>query len=305
MKYLFYFLLGTLLWLTPAAATAKTYSANNLPIPYLQDRTRHVVNPDGLLSAQATAQMDTALTRLENERGVQSLVVAVERVEGGDCYEFAMTLGNQLGVGSKQNTGLIILLSTADRCYYILTGEGLEGSLPDAICRRIENRWMVPALKAGDWDLAMTGTVAAVQNHLIGDQTLTAEKRSAQPGLLPVLFLVLFIGVPILLYLSRRQRDRCPRCGKTPMKRIATQITPDKRRGVDHVTETYRCPHCGNLVARNHDEPHDNGTGFGGAVFIPPFFGGGISRGGGFGGGFGGGSFGGGSFGGGGAGGKF
>lgn len=305
MKHLIYTLLSGLLWFTPILAKADTYTADNLPIPYLQDRTRHVTNPDGLLSAQATARIDTTLTRLENERGVQSLVIAVEHVDGGDCYEFAMSVGNKLGVGNKQNTGLIILLSADDRCYYILTGEGLEGSLPDAICRRIENRWMVPALKAGDWDRALTQTATAVKDYLIGDETLTVERQTGYPDALFILALALFIGVPLLLWVARRQRDRCPRCGRTPMKRVDTQIVTDRKNGTDHITEVYQCPYCGHVVTRTHDEPHDNGTGFGGMIFLPPLFGGGRSRGGGFGGGFGGGSFGGGSFGGGGAGGRF
>ena len=138
---------------------AGTYTVDNLPMVYLKDRTKHVVNPDGILSASIVERMDSMLYRLEAEKGVQSVVAVVERVEGGDCYEFAITLGNRYGVGSRQNTGLIILLSTQDRCYQILTGEGLEGTLPDAICRRIENRKMVPFLKTGDWDNAPTITV--------------------------------------------------------------------------------------------------------------------------------------------------
>lgn len=112
---------------------AGTYTVDNLPMVYLQDKTKHVVNPDGILSAQTVQQMDSLLYRLETEKGVQSVVAVVERIEGGECYDFAITLGNKLGVGNRQNTGLIILLSTQDRCYQILTGEGLEGTLPDAI----------------------------------------------------------------------------------------------------------------------------------------------------------------------------
>ena len=98
---------------------ADTYTVDNLPMVYLQDKTKHVVNPDGILSAQTVQQMDSLLYRLETEKGVQSVVAVVERIEGGECYDFAITLGNKLGVGNRQNTGLIILLSTQDRCYQI------------------------------------------------------------------------------------------------------------------------------------------------------------------------------------------
>lgn len=287
---------------------AGTYTVDNLPMVYLQDKTKHVVNPDGILSAQTVQQMDSLLYRLETEKGVQSVVAVVEHIEGGECYDFAITLGNKLGVGNRQNTGLIILLSTQDRCYQILTGEGLEGTLPDAICRRIENRRMVPYLKTGDWDTAMLQTVSAVCRVIHGDDSLLHDD-SGQPtgtkgyGLMWLALAIVTGGFLISIY-SNRKRNTCPRCGHSPMHRTNSQVRVDRFQGIEHHTVYYRCPKCGHTVSRSHDEPFDNGTGFGGFPPVAgPFhreFGGG-----GFGGGFSGGSFGGGSFGGGGAGGKF
>lgn len=300
------FLTGLLLCLQPFRAA--TYSVDNLPMVYLQDKTRHVVNPDGILSASAVTRMDSLLFRMEAERGVQSVVAVVERIEGGDCYDFSITLGNKLGIGNQQNTGLIILLSTQDRCYQILTGEGLEGTLPDAICRRIENRYMVPYLKNGDWDTAMLHTVEAVAGIVLEDEALipSGNQRSKETDYSFIFtIMALFIAAMLFSWYSNRKRNTCPRCGHTPMQRTNSTVTADRYNGVEHHTETYRCPKCGYTHNRSHDEPLDNGTGFGGGM--PPFifFPRGGSRGGGFGGGFGGGSFGGGSFGGGGAGGRF
>ncbi len=288
-------------------ALAGTYTTDNLPMVYLQDRTRHVVNPDHILSPQAVQRMDTLLHRLETEKGVQSVVAVVERIEGGDCYEFAITLGNKLGVGNRQNTGLIILLSTQDRCYQILTGEGLEGTLPDAICRRIENRKMVPYLKTGDWNRAMTETVAAVCGVIQGDASLLnpgAEEKDTDGYLLWWAFFLIPVGMVFLSWYANRKRSTCPKCGKRPLRRISSQVRTDRVNGVKHHEEYYRCPHCGHTQCRSHDEPFDNGTGFGG---FPPVVGPFHRRFGGGGGGrrFSGGRFGGGSFGGGGAGGRF
>lgn len=299
-----------LLWICGGAQPlqAGTYTVDNLPMVYLQDRTRHVVNPDGILSAATVQQMDSMLYRLETAKGVQSVVAVVERIEGGDCYEFAITLGNKYGVGNRQNTGLIILLATQDRCYQILTGEGLEGTLPDAICRRIENCKMVPYLKSGDWDSAMLQTVAAVCGVIEGDTSLlnTDDTRTEKEEDYSFLWIALAIAVAgfLISTYSNRKRNSCSRCGHYPMQRTNSDVTVDRYNGIEHHREWYRCPKCGHTVCRSHDEPFDNGTGFGGFPPIAgPFhrgFGGG-----GLGGGFSGGSFGGGSFGGGGAGGDF
>ena len=288
---------------------AGTYTVDNLPMVYLKDRTKHVVNPDGILSASIVERMDSMLYRLEAEKGVQSVVAVVERVEGGDCYEFAITLGNRYGVGSRQNTGLIILLSTQDRCYQILTGEGLEGTLPDAICRRIENRKMVPFLKTDDWDNAMLQTVAAVCGVIEGDTSLlnTGGKDSDDGGGFGLVWLALGIvtvGFIIIPAYARRKRYTCPQCGRRPMHRTNSSTVEDRFNGVAHHYEYFRCPQCGHTECRSHDEPLDHGGG--GPGGFPPIFGPFRGFGGGsFGGGSGGGSFGGGSFGGGGSGGKF
>lgn len=289
---------------------AGTYSLKNLPVPYLKNKSQYVSNPDGLLSASAVSRMNELLQRLEQEKGVQTLVVAVDRVEGGDCYEFAITLGNHLKVGNRNNTGLIILLAAQDRCYQILTGEGLEGALPDAICRRIENRQMVPYLKSGDWDAALTHTVEAVCGTLLRDETLMpppassfkANKDLYTPALI---FLSLVIVFLTLSWYQNRRKNACPRCGKHHVKRTGSTVSRKLRNGFVRYTDTYRCPDCGHTYSRHRDEPTDHGTGFGG--FYPPMRGGmfgGRPFGGGFGGGIGG-SFGGGSFGGGGSGGRF
>ena len=42
---------------------AGTYTVDNLPMVYLQDKTKHVVNPDGILSAQRAAEATGAPCR--------------------------------------------------------------------------------------------------------------------------------------------------------------------------------------------------------------------------------------------------
>lgn len=289
---------------------AATYTVDNLPMVYLQDRTKHVVNPDGILSGQAVRQMDDMLYGLETEKGVQSVVAVVERVEGGECYDFALALGNRLGVGNRKNTGLVVLLATEDRCYYILTGEGLEGTLPDAVCRRIENRRMVPFLKTEDWDAAMLQTVSAVCGVIRGDESLTGDDTPQTAGEEEGAGLLwtgaaLAVAFFLLSFFAERRRNTCPRCGHRPMRREDSRVQRDYLLRVERHTDFYRCPKCGHAVSRSHDEPLDNGTGFGGFPPVAGPFHRGLGGGGFGGGGFGGGSFGGGSFGGGGAGGKF
>ena len=148
---------------------AKEYTIKEIPMVHLQDRTRYVSNPDNILSASAVAEMDRILYELEQKTGIQTLVVAVTGIEGGDCFEFAYQLGKQMGVGQKErDNGLVILLSTDERCVQFATGYGLEGVLPDAICKRIQSRYMVEHLGKNDWDTGMLEGIRAVNGYLDG-----------------------------------------------------------------------------------------------------------------------------------------
>ena len=290
---------------------ADGFTADNLPMPYLQDERRHTINPDGVLADWAVAQLDSIQYRLEHRKGVQALTIVVKDLENDDPYEFGMDVARKYGVGSaKQNSGLIVVLATEDRRYYILTGSGLEGTLPDAICKRIENHYMLPYLSEGDWDQAMVQSLNAIEGYINEDESLVAELTSdatddegAMTALIIVLIGFAFI-VGSVIYKDRKQRT-CPKCGKLTVK-LVNRVQLSKQNGVIKKQATYMCTSCGHTFTRIETEYDDNYWNRGGGV--PIIIGGGRSgfgRGGFGGGGFSGGSFGGGHFGGGGAGGRF
>ena len=101
MKRIFSYIMVALMLVTALPLVAKEYKVEEVPMVHLQDKTRYVSNPDGILSAQAVNTMDQILYQLEQKTGIETLVVAVEEIEGGDCFEFAYQLGKQNGVGKK------------------------------------------------------------------------------------------------------------------------------------------------------------------------------------------------------------
>ncbi len=296
MKRTLSFLLTLLM---TALSFADTYTVDNLPIPYLQDRTHYVSNPDGLLSQTAVDSLNLWLGEMERTHGVQTVLAVVERIEGGETYDFCMALGRKHGIGSKeQNSGLIILLSTGDRAYTILTGRGLEGTLPDAICKRIENYQMLPALREGDWDTAMLNAVRAITKYVDGDDSLvgSSDFDDSDTGALIGFILCMLLGLGIIgfaIWYDERRKSYCPSCKQYKMKKISSYTTRNKRLGIRTHHDTYRCSHCYFTKELHWDENLNSGNGAAaaGGALGGSFFG----RGGGsFGGSFGGGSFGGG-----------
>ncbi|MBR5204944.1 MAG: TPM domain-containing protein [Bacteroidaceae bacterium] len=296
----FFCLLGNL------TLQAKEYTIQEIPMVHLQDRTRYVSNPDGILSESAVATIDNILYNLEQKTGIQTLVVVVTGIEGGDCFEFAYRLGKEKGVGQKgRDNGLVILLSTDERCIQFATGYGLEGVLPDAICKRIQNRYMIEPFSKGDWNTGMVEGIRAVNSYL--DGSMENFEQKGEENMLPIyIFGAFFLGILGLSSYSVWKQNRCPKCKKHKIQRISSRII-SRSNGYIVEETTYLCQNCGHTFNRQTKSSDPNYRNPGGGIG-PIFMGGGFGgrRGGGFGGGgFGGGSFGGGSFGGGGAGSRF
>lgn len=306
MKQILTFILLTLLYL-PLQAQEKVYTVDNIPKVHLQNKFQYVCNPAGILSQAACDSIDRMLYNLEETTGIETVVAVVPSIGSEDCFEFAHQLLNKWGVGKKgKNNGLVILLVTDQRCIQFYTGYGLEGDLPDAICKRIQTKSMIPYLKVENWNEGMVNGLRAVCQRLDGSMVNedTSDENEVS-GLAILLAIIGFIGVAsVISILAIRASTRCPQCGKHKLQRTGSTMI-SRRNGVKVEDVTYTCRNCGHTVVRrqqSYDNDYHGGGRGGGGPFIGGFGGGSFSGGGG---GFSGGNFGGGMGGGGGAGSRF
>lgn len=263
----------------------------------------YVSNPDDILSAGAVDEINSMLFEIEKSKGVKALVVVITNIEGDDPYRFATDLGNKYGVGSKDNTGMVIVLATDDRSYWISTGSGMDKYLPDAICKRVENRVMVPLLKEGKWEEAMIETVRTITQLLEGNEELRASYTEEGDDFdwLILVFPVGLVGGGVgASIISEYRKKKCKKCGKHKMK-VVKRTTKDISRRKTRITEEWVCVNCGHSEIRTREvtkaDVYDGGSS--GGIFGGGGGGSHHSSGPSFG------SFGGGSFSGGGAGGRF
>lgn len=304
MKKLFILLACCLL--TVVSSAQEAYTIDNLPNVHLHDASRYVCDPANILSPIAADSINRMLYALEEQTGIESVVAVLPTIGEADCYDFAFSLGNKWGVGkAKNDNGLVVLLVTDQRCIQMVTGYGLEGHLPDAICKRIQLNDMVPYLKDNHWSEGMVAGIQAVCKRLDGSMTNDGEEdedEGALMGFFVVVCILLSLAF-LLIWIGARKASKCPKCGKHSLQRISSQIAY-RRGGVKAEDVTYICENCGHTLIRRQNSYDENYRGGGsGPIIFGGGFGGGRSFGGG--GGFGGGSFGGGSFGGGGAGTRF
>ena len=254
---------------SPAESAEVTYwNADNIPIPYLQDSTQYVSNPDHVLSQQTVDNMNATLQRLNLDLGVQSAVIVVNHIENDDPFRLAQDVGNKYGVGYGDR-GLMVVCGYQDHSLNISPGRSLEGDLTDVECRRLEQQYAVPFMKREQPDSAMYYLTEAIYSTLEKKQlpaisSLMAEDAEDDEAETVILTtLIAIVGWCIFFLYKNSKYYWLGLMGMVPLLANPFYVAP----------------------------PSSGGSGFGG------FGGGGHSGGGGFGGG----SFGGGSFGGGGA----
>ncbi len=278
---------------------ARPYSTKEIPNVQIANRYNFTSNPDGILSQTAVARIDSICYDLRHRGIAQTAVVAVEEIDTDDVFEFAYELFSSWGVGSKSNSGIGVLLVESAREIRFVTGYGVEGVLPDAICKRIQTEYMLPYFRNGDYSTGMVAGLEAIRAVLNGSELdaggnddYVDEDEGALIGI-TLFFVLVIIGSIIIVLIADRKSRTCPSCKQVALQKDSTRLI-SRNFGITTYEDTYVCTKCGTIVKRNrqdHNSSHNNRRG-GGPIIMG---GGGFGRGGGsFGGGWGGGSFGGG-----------
>ena len=249
----------------------REWNADNVPIPFLQDSTQYVSDPDGYVDRALKDSANFYLQKLKLECGVQNVLIIVGRVANQDAFRMAQDVGNKYGIGYKKSRrGLVVVIAVEDHKYFIAPGSGLEGELTDVDCDDIARACIVKNMREDAPGEAVASVSRAIYNKVKSGKTGISDIDDGTIGeddwVLVVILLAVFFGIPVYMLVRY-------------LLEVFGVIKPDTSQRNKNKRSSCR-----------HDDD-----------FFPPFFFGG--GGGSSGGGFSGGSFGGGSFGGGGSGG--
>lgn len=161
------------------AESSDGWAVENVPHPKTNDARNWVCNPDGILSPAVEEEINTMLQKLADSLTIEVAVVALRAIEGGAPRDFAHQLFNTWGVGkAEDDNGLVMLLTLDLRDITFETGYGLEGVLPDVVCKRIQMNAMVPYFRENDWDKGMTEGVKAVTATLCNSDYIAAPPQT-------------------------------------------------------------------------------------------------------------------------------
>lgn len=183
------------------------------------EATNRMVNDfAGVFSAQQVQGMEARLEAFSDSTSNQICVVTISDLEGYEPADYAQRLGQKWGVGSSKDNGVLILLKprSATEKYidvFIATGYGIEGALPDALCKRIINNQMGPFLRQDppDYYGAVEAAVSQIEPVMLGEYNEEMDYGSAEEiDWTDLLILLLFIAVPLLIafYPTKKRRAR-------------------------------------------------------------------------------------------------
>lgn len=282
-----------------AGDSVKEYkSVDDVPNVRLTDVRRYVSDPTSILSPAATDTIDAILGRLEKSTGIETAVVMLPSIGENDIFDFSTSLFRKWGIGKKKSdNGLLILFVMDQHKVRFATGYGIEGTMTDAMSKRIKMQYMVPAFKRSDWNKGMVDGVRATAKVL--DGSMKPEAADSDTDTDDILFSIgIIVGIVLLVMFVSSIMQRCPKCHKrSAMKRMGVEVlrvsTGNGRRKRIRRT-TYICQYCGHMMTKDEDIDDNSGNAAATGFILGSMLGSGGRGGGSFGGSFGGGSTGGG-----------
>jgi uncharacterized protein len=147
--------------------------------------TGYVNDFAGVLSPETRSHLEQLCTEVDQQAHAQIAVVTVKTTGDDTIDDFATQLEEKWKVGQKgTDRGLLFLIATDDHHYRFEVGYGLEGILPDGKVGSI-GREMVPYLREGNYDAAITMATQDVANVIAQDAGVTLKTPAEDLGPAP------------------------------------------------------------------------------------------------------------------------
>lgn len=196
-------LLALLCWVAPALQAAEEIP----PAP-----TRYFTDQAGVVSPAVAEDLNARLEQFERETSNQILVVIFQKMKSASSIEdYTQRLFSAWKVGQqKLDNGAIFFVFVQDRRMRIHTGYGLEGALPDALCKRILDEQVTPHFKTGDFDAGMRAAVDSVIAATRGEykgtgKTVREERQQREDDIEGWIILLVFVVIIVIKIVRHRR----------------------------------------------------------------------------------------------------
>jgi len=165
-----------------------------------------------VVNAGTADQLNAQLENFERATGNQFVVAVYPKMQSDSSIDdYTVRVFRSWKVGQKgTNNGVVLFAFIQDHQMFVQVGYGLEGVLPDALCKQITEYEIKPHFKTGDYAggliAGVNAIVAASQHEYKGNGTTVASGKQKDPGIsLLVIGFVCFVILIIILGAYRRK----------------------------------------------------------------------------------------------------
>jgi uncharacterized protein len=177
-------------------------------IPARPNPPRLVNDFANVLSPEEERALEQKLVQFDDSTSTQVAVITVTTLDGYGVEEVAHKFLRDWGVGKKgKNNGVVILAAIQDRKINIQTGLGMEGALPDLVCKRIISTHIIPAFKQQRYfdglDNATTNIIKISKNEYTND-----EHQGGGDGTELIIIFFFIVICMIIVFATIRRKSR-------------------------------------------------------------------------------------------------
>ena len=172
--------------------------------------TRYVSDRAFVLDEATTSRLNKRLEDFERETSNQIVVAIFSKMPiGAEIAQYSTQVFRHWQVGqAEKDNGVVLFIFKDDRKLFIATGRGLEGALPDVLCKQIIENEIVPLFKEGDFPAGIEAGANAIMAATKGEykgtrrtanDATSTESGSGSWGALLLIVIVVFLFVRNLI----------------------------------------------------------------------------------------------------------
>jgi uncharacterized protein len=175
--------------------------------------SQFVTDQAGVLSQSTVDHLNQQLIDFDHTTSNQILVALYPKMQSDSSIDdYTLRVFNQWKPGQKKlDNGAILFVFVQDHKLFIQVGYGLEGALPDALCKRIIDEQITPRFKQNDFDGGITAGVQAMMAATKGEYKGTDPSQeetdmASRQELGQEIWIGVFVIIVICTIISRIRR---------------------------------------------------------------------------------------------------
>lgn len=174
------------------------YAQAQLTIPKIPSFQTSVYDYEGILNASEKEQLEDKLVRYSDSTSTQIVVVSVADLKGEDIGILTPRWAHEWGIGqAKEDNGVLILLSKAERKIWIAPGYGVEDRLTAGITGEIIRNVITPNFKTENYYAGLDQGADAIFDVLKGKYKGT--RKESKKDDFPILPVIIFVFILIFI----------------------------------------------------------------------------------------------------------